>query len=173
MESVATRKRVQRVQLACVPCRQAKLKCNRESPVCDQCHKRTRESACVYTERGLRHNAAKHKSENMKDKLERLEYFVNQIKALRSNDDGNNSDRPQVHDAAAVGDGLQQASVPDTSITVALGSLTVSGTGSTEWIEPSHWESIIEDVSQHVSTTLGLAAELRLTCLDLRCQGLL
>ena len=30
------KKRTQRVQLACLPCRDAKLKCNKDYPVCDQ-----------------------------------------------------------------------------------------------------------------------------------------
>ena len=62
-----------RSQLSCTPCRQGKLKCNRQSdPACDQCIKRNRESACIFVP-----PPAKHKPpQNVKGRIRQLESMV-------------------------------------------------------------------------------------------------
>ncbi|KAK4889434.1 hypothetical protein LTR27_011778 [Elasticomyces elasticus] len=129
MSDEQNRKKPQRVQLACLPCRQAKLKCNRDSPACDQCVKRLREGDCAYTERGLRYNAAKQKAEFMREKVDRLESFVNQLKTA-----------PTTHNT-------QSPSV-EHSLTHATGKLRLTDTGGVHFVGPSHWESIIEDIAE-------------------------
>ena len=139
IEEDKPRKRVQRVQLACLPCRQSKLKCNRESPVCDQCYKRSRESACIYSEKGLRYNAARHKTESMRDKIDRLEVFVNRIKDARTE---SSTSRSTPQDTSG---STRAANLEDVS--PLIGNLRLSETGATQYVVPGHWESIIEDVS--------------------------
>ncbi|KAK5698048.1 hypothetical protein LTR97_007008 [Elasticomyces elasticus] len=130
MSDEQNRKKPQRVQLACLPCRQAKLKCNRQSPACDQCVKRLRERDCAYTERGLRYNAAKQKAEFMREKVDRLESFVNQLKSTAPTK--HNTRSPNV----------------EHSLAHATGKLRLTDTGGVHFVGPSHWESIIEDIAE-------------------------
>jgi len=140
MSDEHSRKRGQRIQLACVPCRQGKLKCDRTYPACNQCHKRSREEVCTYTERGLRYNAAKQKADAMRKKLDRLEIVVN---ALRGSDGDHGSEdvlpgaTPLPSDSVRSGKTLQTA-----------GKLRMSDAGGTQYIGPSHWETIIEDIGE-------------------------
>ncbi|KAK4956689.1 hypothetical protein LTR10_006216 [Elasticomyces elasticus] len=130
MSDEQNRKKPQRVQLACLPCRQAKLKCNRDSPACGQCVKRLREGDCAYTERGLRYNAAKQKAEFMREKVDRLESFVNQLK----------STAPTKHNTRSPN--------AEHSLAHATGKLRLTDTGGVHFVGPSHWESIIEDIAE-------------------------
>ncbi|KAK3638723.1 hypothetical protein LTR56_006730 [Elasticomyces elasticus] len=130
MSDAQNRKKPQRVQLACLPCRQAKLKCNRDTPACDQCVRRLREADCTYTERGLRYNAAKQKAEFMREKVDRLESFVNQLK----------STAPTKHNT--------QIPSVEHSLAHATGKLRLTDTGGVHFVGPSHWESIIEDIAE-------------------------
>ena len=62
-----------RSQLSCTPCRQGKLKCNRQhEPACDQCIKRNRESACIYVPPPVKHKPA----QNVKGRIRQLESLV-------------------------------------------------------------------------------------------------
>ena len=62
-----------RSQLSCTPCRQGKLKCNRQhDPACDQCIKRNRESACLYVPPPAKHKPA----QNVKGRIRQLEDLV-------------------------------------------------------------------------------------------------
>ena len=58
-----------RPQLSCTPCRQGKLKCNREQPICDQCSKRARE--CRYMP-----PPQNKKTQNMRGRIRNLEDMV-------------------------------------------------------------------------------------------------
>lgn len=72
----------------------------------------------MYTERGLRYNAAKHKAESMREKVDRLETFVNSLKHPVQED--TNGDAPDSqHDLAPI-----------------IGDLRLSETGSTRYISP-------------------------------------
>lgn len=144
LPATASRKH-NRVQLACTPCRQGKLKCNREVPTCDQCFKRSREGECRYTERGLRYNAARRRAEDVREKIERLEGFVGRMV------------REGGEDVLGGGrDGKENGSVEAASevkkeedVVPLMGNLRVAGSGGTKYVGPSHWESIIEAVSLH------------------------
>ncbi|KAF2479386.1 fungal-specific transcription factor domain-containing protein, partial [Neohortaea acidophila] len=62
-----------RSQLSCTPCRQGKLKCNRQQdPACDQCIKRNRESACLFVPPPVKHKQA----QNVKGRIRQLESLV-------------------------------------------------------------------------------------------------
>ena len=62
-----------RSQLSCTPCRQGKLKCNRQhEPACDQCIKRNRESACIYVPPPVKNKPA----QNVKGRIRQLENLV-------------------------------------------------------------------------------------------------
>ncbi|KAF4549616.1 Fungal Zn(2)-Cys(6) binuclear cluster domain-containing protein 9 [Elsinoe fawcettii] len=78
MKGVA-KKASPRVQLSCDPCKSSKLKCDREVPICGQCRKRLRDSACRYTQRGLRFNAEDRHANITQAKIERLELVVSQL----------------------------------------------------------------------------------------------
>ncbi|EMC92783.1 hypothetical protein BAUCODRAFT_151190 [Baudoinia panamericana UAMH 10762] len=141
MEEEPHRKRSQRVQLSCTLCRVAKLRCDRGTP-CDQCLKRGREQDCSYTERGFRYNAAKHRA-HMRQKLDRLESFVAQLEPSKlsyevtvPNKDGENDRRAD--DVNNLREDLSQAT----------GRLCLTDKGSTKYVGPSHWESIIEDIAE-------------------------
>ncbi|KAF2091247.1 hypothetical protein K490DRAFT_33868, partial [Saccharata proteae CBS 121410] len=63
-----------RPQLSCIPCRQGKLKCNRAQPACDQCVKRSRESACNYVPPPPKDRGRKAK--DMRGRIKHLESLV-------------------------------------------------------------------------------------------------
>ncbi|KAK0841756.1 hypothetical protein LTS02_016733 [Friedmanniomyces endolithicus] len=132
-----SRKKPQRVQLACLPCRQAKL-----SPACDHCIKRSREADCSYTERGLRYNAAKQKAESMREKVDRLESFVNELK----------QNAPAGKPGKAVLSGHPDEHIKEHAsnevLAQATGKLRLTDTGGVHFVGPSHWESIIEDIAE-------------------------
>ena len=90
----------------------------------------------MYTERGLRYNAARHKAENMREKVDRLEAFVNHLKQSKPAAKGATVDTRT--------EGGEDKTAQDLS--PLTGNLRISESGSTQFIGPSHWESIIEDV---------------------------
>lgn len=61
-----------RSQLSCTPCRQGKLKCNRQHPACDQCIKRSRETSCLYVPPPVKNKPA----QNVKGRIRQLENLV-------------------------------------------------------------------------------------------------
>ncbi|KAF2718811.1 hypothetical protein K431DRAFT_305690 [Polychaeton citri CBS 116435] len=133
------RRRIDRVQLACVPCRAGKLKCNHEFPTCDQCQKRNREADCNYTERGLRYNTASRDFESMRDKLERLEHFVNRLK-------DSNTLLP-LKGKAEANEGETKITNDDTTDFIGpTGSLRYKD-NTTIFIGPTHWEALVDDLA--------------------------
>ena len=79
-----------RSQLSCTPCRQGKLKCNRQhDPACDQCIKRNRESACLYVPPPVKHKPA----QNVKGRIRQLENLV--VDLMNQNRNG----QPQLNGA--------------------------------------------------------------------------
>lgn len=101
----------------------------------------------MYTERGLRYNAAKQRSESMREKIDRLETFVNRIK------DSKPTSNESIINSAIKRDAASNASTKDVS--PLIGNLRLSDSGSTQYTAPSHWESLIEDVR--------IALEIRIT----------
>ncbi|KAK3113198.1 hypothetical protein LTR53_009740 [Teratosphaeriaceae sp. CCFEE 6253] len=133
------RRKPQRVQLACVPCRQSKLRCSRDTPACEQCVKRTKETDCLYTERGLGYNAAKQRADLVREKVDRLESFVSQLK----------QSAPAGSSDLTVANGCLDPTDErsgDVVLSQTTGKLRLTDTGGTAYHGPSHWESIIEDI---------------------------
>ena len=81
MSPAQSTKRSQRVQSSCLPCRQGKLKCDKNYPTCLQCRKRGREAACSYTDAGRRYNAIKSDTHVMLEKIDRLETAITDLRA--------------------------------------------------------------------------------------------
>ena len=83
-----------RPQLSCTPCRQGKLKCNREHPVCDQCAKRSRQDACQYVPPPPRNKQA----QNMRGRIRNLESLVvNLINQKASEQDETTASAPKTN----------------------------------------------------------------------------
>jgi hypothetical protein len=68
----------------------------------------------------------------MRDKIDRLEVFVNSIKDARS------------QPVSTENGGTNE----DATAGPLIGSLRLSETGGTEYVGPGHWESVIEDVGR-------------------------
>ncbi|KAF2236093.1 hypothetical protein EV356DRAFT_498937 [Viridothelium virens] len=131
-------KRSSRVKLACAPCRASKLKCDRCLPVCEQCYKRSRESLCKYTEKGLRYLSTSQRKDALKEKMERLETFVSRLQGTLPT--------PDSLPVESAGEGLGDESASQ-DMTAQMGKLRLYTSGSTQWVGPSHWESIIDDIA--------------------------
>ncbi|QIW97354.1 hypothetical protein AMS68_002872 [Peltaster fructicola] len=125
--SASNRKRPQRLQLACEPCKLGKIKCDRALPTCVQCYKRSRESDCRYTERGLRYHKDAGKAATMREKLEELEVLVG---ALRS---------PKTQDQAALALATPEAS--STADTPMDSDLQPVATEISGWSDPCCWDN--------------------------------
>lgn len=126
-----------------------------------QCYKRSRESSCVYSEKGLRYNAARQKADSMRDKIDRLEIFVNRIKDARGDVD-TRSDSSAKQDVT--GDSVNPE---DTS--PLIGNLRLSDSGATQYVGPGHWESVIEDVRRCKGVSLRMVSD---APPDRGCEGL-
>ena len=75
----------------------------------------------------------------MRDKIDRLERFVNRISDARLSDRNINSE--SLLDADKDRENAVEQLAP------LIGNLKLSDTGGTNYVSPAHWESIIEDVS--------------------------
>lgn len=71
-----------RSQLSCTACRQGKLRCNRATP-CDQCTKRSKESACSY----LPPKTKSKGPQDVKSRIHHLEQLVVDLMNSRSSND--------------------------------------------------------------------------------------
>lgn len=70
-----------RSQLSCTACRHGKLRCNRAAP-CDQCIKRSKESACSYLPPAAKARAP----QDVKGRIQHLEQLVVDLMNSRSSD---------------------------------------------------------------------------------------
>lgn len=74
----------------------------------------------------------------MKEKMERLETFVTDLTDHNKNliQSESRSSLPVRDDNPSLGD----------DVSSQFGTLKLSSSGQTQWVGPSHWESIIDDV---------------------------
>lgn len=112
-----------RSQLSCTPCRQGKLKCNRQhDPACDQCIKRNRESACVFLPPPVKNKPA----QNVKGRIRQLESMVvdlmNQNRSAQSNGAGSKTGAGQSGSAPTAGPFAQPTPPSDNDTSPASGS---------------------------------------------------
>jgi hypothetical protein len=77
----------------------------------------------------------------MREKIDRLEQFVSQMKETK---DGSASTSPADGPAKASD---ASAEDPAQEVVPLIGALRLSETGGTQYVGPGHWEAIIEDVS--------------------------
>ncbi|MCJ1312188.1 hypothetical protein MMC25_005862 [Agyrium rufum] len=142
-----------RTQYSCTLCRQGKLKCNKQHPVCDQCIKRSRESSCVYLAPVTRPKA----SENVKGRIKNLERLV--IDLMNNGESAiANAPRPNARrggsdtsSTRAETDQLRRQSSPDLNqerdTEEELGRLTISGSDIT-YTGSSHWAAILSEITE-------------------------
>ena len=141
-----------RSQLSCTFCRQAKLKCDRAQPSCDQCLKRTRGSSCTYVSPAVK---AK-KVQNMRSRIKHLETVIrdlmgSDISASISSQFGEST--PAMEEPSGPSSDPVQASNDLNEFTSAhkgasshTGRIKVSD-NETTYTGGSHWATILGDVS--------------------------
>ena len=169
-----------RSQLSCTPCRQGKLKCNRQhDPACDQCIKRNRESACIYVPPPAKHKPA----QNVKGRIRQLENLV--VDLMNQNrtqtETSNTEEKRDSHDATARTGAFSQPTPPsdnDTtppsatersqqsgdspedvdSATTPFGQMKISK-NEISYVGESHWGAILNSISD-LKRDLGEEEEL-------------
>lgn len=118
-----TKKRT-RILLSCAPCRNSKLKCDREQP-CGQCAKKGRLDLCVYAPKPEKKRPA---AKGMAARLKRLEGMVRGM----MDEEGNIKRQPQ-----AAGE----------SAAPQLKGQVVHGENATTYVGATHCLAMLEDVS--------------------------
>ncbi|KAK6825853.1 hypothetical protein PG987_013347 [Apiospora arundinis] len=142
------------------------LKCNRNLP-CDTCTKRGKSSICVYAPNASRNRPELNKSRDMKDRLNALERLVSSFLAGEapartspSAGSENNSTSSEgisipVHTPlserhgppTAPNIGLSRSS-KEPSLSPETPNLQETGDGQVNYIDPSHWLSILDDIKE-------------------------
>ncbi|KAK8086486.1 fungal-specific transcription factor domain-containing protein [Apiospora phragmitis] len=143
-----------RPPVSCEPCRTRKQKCNRSLP-CDTCIKRGKSTACVYAPNASRARPELNKSRDMKDRLNNLERLVYSFlageapaKTSPSIADGNNSTDSE--DTSTLINTPPSLSRPngDAPLSPETPNLQHTGDGQVNYIDPSHWLSILDDIKE-------------------------
>ncbi|KAH7126972.1 hypothetical protein B0J11DRAFT_290772 [Dendryphion nanum] len=138
-----------RPQLSCTPCRQGKLKCNREHPVCDQCEKRSRHDACLYIPPPVKNRQV----QNMRGRIRNLENLVVNLINQKAQE-------PDSNDATSLGEANAPTRVAqnegskvdknnnnDGPNIEALGRLRINNVGS-EYVGAGHWSSLLKEIEE-------------------------
>ncbi|KAI1269217.1 fungal-specific transcription factor domain-containing protein [Xylariaceae sp. FL1019] len=153
--------------VSCEQCRLRKLKCNRGLP-CENCIKRNKQSLCHYAANANRANPTASKQKDMKARLNTLEKLVSSFLS------GNAVVHPASGANASVraSDGMISPSTKssfrldglaltpnsedqtDTSLVSETPHVQETGDGQVNYIDKSHWQSILEDIQEvreHIS----------------------
>ncbi|PSN70365.1 hypothetical protein BS50DRAFT_488478 [Corynespora cassiicola Philippines] len=134
-----------RPQLSCTPCRQGKLKCNREHPVCDQCAKRSKHDACHYVPPPPKNRQA----QNMRGRIKNLESLVVNLINQKAQEQESTGNGPQIptHSSRAAGEVIRGASIePDAE---TFGQLHISNSGNeTRYVGAGHWSSLLKEIEE-------------------------
>ncbi|KAI9687720.1 MAG: hypothetical protein M1822_001800 [Bathelium mastoideum] len=135
-----------RIQLSCTLCRQAKLKCNRVRPACDQCIKRTRTEQCYYAPPPVRRQPP----QDMRGRVRHLERLIVDLMQTKGNGGTNGvqsrngssaGENGQVNGSSAEnGEPNDQERAAE-----ALGKMKISKNESI-YIGSSHWAAILKDI---------------------------
>ncbi|KAL5443909.1 hypothetical protein PMIN06_008573 [Paraphaeosphaeria minitans] len=126
-----------RPQLSCTPCRQGKLKCNREHPVCDQCAKRSRHEACQYVPAPPRNKQA----QNMRGRIRNLESLVVNLINQKQQEDGAGTPAAPSTETAAI-KGTEELS-PET-----FGQMRISSQGNETYVGAGHWSALLKEIGE-------------------------
>ncbi|KAM0204407.1 hypothetical protein ACHAPI_000160 [Fusarium lateritium] len=127
--SEARQKRA-RVLLSCAPCRNSKLKCDREQP-CNQCAKKGRASQCAYAPKPERKRPAK----GMSARLKRLEGMVREMmdpEGVPSEVAADTKNSSRATNGATAGPEVQ--------------GLVVQGKKATTYVGATHCMAMLEDI---------------------------
>lgn len=139
-EQQAQQKR-SRILLSCAPCRNSKLKCDREQP-CSQCIKKGRAELCAYAPKPDKKRPAK----GMSARLKRLEGMVREMM------DAEAVPKPQEKPEKAAAGPVVQGHV-------------VRGENATTYVGATHCMAMLEDVSlqrQYLGSFLLKPSRLRI-----------
>ncbi|KAI0451811.1 hypothetical protein F5B21DRAFT_485668 [Xylaria acuta] len=161
---IASRKAEKRNRppLSCEPCRTRKLKCNRNLP-CDSCVKRNKSSLCHYAANASRGHTGPSKQRNLQDRLNTLENLIASfvsgdtiVRAKTNLDKELDLDRVET-----VSPSIEQSNKPiqpdsdssnhgraEDALTPEAPHLQEAGDGQVNYIDPSHWQSILEDIKE-------------------------
>jgi hypothetical protein len=124
------RQKRSRILLSCAPCRNSKLKCDREQP-CSQCDKKGRASQCTYAPKPEKKRPAK----GMSARLKRLEGMVREMM------DSENS-------VQTAGSSLVNSSrVTNGATGPEVQGQVVRGDKTTTYVGATHCMAMLEDVS--------------------------
>lgn len=118
-----------RILLSCAPCRNSKLKCDRDHP-CGQCLKKGRADLCVYAPKPERHKPVR----GMAARLKRLEGMVRGMMDA----DGN---------IIPDGGGGSVKEPPPASEVPQVAGQVVHGENATTYVGATHCLAMLEDVS--------------------------
>ncbi|KAF2196585.1 hypothetical protein GQ43DRAFT_484821 [Delitschia confertaspora ATCC 74209] len=125
-----------RPQLSCVACRQGKLKCDRQHPVCDQCTKRSRQSECQYVPPPTRSK----QTENMRGRIRKLESLVVQLVNQKSQqEDGGLHKITQSLEVRADEES-------DETNVASFGKLRIKSGVETNYVGAGHWSAIMKEI---------------------------
>ncbi|KAI1737167.1 hypothetical protein F4680DRAFT_460682 [Xylaria scruposa] len=151
-----------RPPLSCEPCRTRKLKCNRNLP-CDSCVKRSKSSLCHYAANASRGRPGPSKQRNLQDRLNTLENLIGSfisgdtiVKARTNEDEEFDPDHsetisPLVEQSDKVIRLKSHSFGPgraEDRLTPETPHLQKARDGQVNYIDPSHWESILEDIKE-------------------------
>ncbi|KAF2438752.1 hypothetical protein P171DRAFT_490801 [Karstenula rhodostoma CBS 690.94] len=126
-----------RPQLSCTPCRQGKLKCNREQPVCDQCAKRSRHETCQYVPPPARNKQA----QNMRGRIRNLESLVVNLIKQKQQEDG--AETPAVPSIEPAATNETQETSPET-----FGEMRISSQGNETYVGAGHWSVLLKEIEE-------------------------
>ncbi|KAI1422017.1 hypothetical protein F5Y12DRAFT_787100 [Xylaria sp. FL1777] len=151
-----------RPPLSCEPCRTRKLKCNRNLP-CDSCVRRSKASLCHYAPNASRGYTGPPKQRKLQDRLNTLENliasFVSGDTIVRSkatfdedlNQDYSETASPSIKLSSKTirsdSDSTSQDKA-EAALTPETPHLQEAGDGQVNYIDPSHWQSILEDIKE-------------------------
>ncbi|KAH8651156.1 hypothetical protein BX600DRAFT_100183 [Xylariales sp. PMI_506] len=153
-----------RPPVSCEPCRTRKLKCNRGLP-CDACIKRERSSLCLYAANANRSRPGTSKAREMKDRLNNLESLVSSfisgdavipsVLLAQSPSSSTPEDSAivsslveQYRRSSKQGSILSNSSGGEGVLTPETPHLQETRDGQVNYIDPSHWLSILDDIKE-------------------------
>ncbi|KAI0853649.1 hypothetical protein F5Y00DRAFT_250813 [Daldinia vernicosa] len=151
-----------RPPVSCEPCRTRKLKCNRGSP-CDSCIRRDKASLCNYAANASRSEPSNNRPRDLKDRLNTLENLVSSLlsgdavvqpglttrRELFTKDaediisPARPCNKPTDHDS-----GFTSQNAGEDALTPETPHLQETADGQVNYIDPSHWLSILDDIKE-------------------------
>jgi hypothetical protein len=151
-----------------------RLKCNRGLP-CDACTRRGRSSLCSYANNAARNRPASSKTHDLKDRLSSLENLVSSFLSgdavvqpgLSADGEFSTEDSwiiPSPTDSynrsAVQSSSISSPNGGDDMLTPETPHIQETGTGQVNYIDPSHWLSILDDIKEvreYLSTNLPMS----------------